>query len=254
MTTLLFTPGRSLGMRSHDEESAAAVRPARPQREAAGTADHVKAVAQRALAERDAGPVDPATVAHLQRSAGNAGVGSLLEESRSPVLDVVNSGGGRPLDLQVKEDMESSLGHDFSDVRVHSDGAAAESAKAVHAQAYTVGRDVVFESGRYQPDSTDGRRMLAHELIHVVQQRNGPVDGTPTGDGIAVSHPSDPFEQAAEQAAEKVASNEPASASLSTATPTGSAAASVQTVLEEGAAPVQRETAPGLEDSEPDEE
>jgi Domain of unknown function (DUF4157) len=246
-------------MRSHDEESASALRPARPQRDAAGTADHVKAVAQRALADRDAGPVDPATVAHLQRSAGNAGVGSLLEESRSPVLDVVNSGGGRPLEPQVKEDMENSLGHDFSDVRVHSDGAAAESAKAVHAQAYTVGRDVVFDSGRYQPDSSEGRRMLAHELTHVVQQRNGPVDGTPTGDGVAVSQPSDPFEQAAEQAAEKVAEkvagNGPSSSTASPAAPAGSAgAASVQTMLEEGAVPVQRDAAPTTEDGETEEE
>jgi hypothetical protein len=242
-------------MRSHDEESAAATRPARPQRDAAGTADHVKAVAQRALAERDAGPVDSATVAHLQRSAGNAGVGSLLEESRSPVLDVVNSGGGRPLEPQVKDDMESSLGHDFSDVRVHSDGAAAESAKAVHAQAYTVGRDVVFESGRYQPESSDGRRMLAHELTHVVQQRNGPVDGTPTGDGVAVSHPSDPFEQAAEHAAEKVSGKGPSSATASPEAPTGSAgAASVQTMLEEGAIPVQRADAPSPEEGETEEE
>ena len=95
----------------------------------------------------------------------------------------------------------SNLGADFGDVRVHDSGAAAESAAAVSAKAYTVGYDVVFNSGAYQPDSDEGRRTLAHELTHVVQQRSGPVDGTPTGDGVAVSHPQDRFEQEAEATA-----------------------------------------------------
>jgi hypothetical protein len=66
--------------------------------------------------------------------------------------------------------MEARFGHDFSRVRVHTNGRAAESARAVNASAYTVGRDVVFGEGRYEPASTDGRRLLAHELTHVVQQ------------------------------------------------------------------------------------
>lgn len=67
--------------------------------------------------------------------------------------------------------MESRLGHDFAHVRVHTDAAAARSAAAVGAQAYTVGSDVVFGAGRYAPTSGDGRQLLAHELTHVVQQR-----------------------------------------------------------------------------------
>jgi hypothetical protein len=66
--------------------------------------------------------------------------------------------------------MESRLGHRFADVRVHKDEKAAESARAVNAHAYTVGRDVVFASGRYAPSTPDGRKLLAHELTHVVQQ------------------------------------------------------------------------------------
>ena len=61
--------------------------------------------------------------------------------------------------------------HDFSRVRIHADGRAAESAKQLNAMAYTVGSDVVFGSGRYRPDSLAGRRLLAHELTHVVQQQ-----------------------------------------------------------------------------------
>jgi hypothetical protein len=106
--------------------------------------------------------------------------------------------------------MESALGHDFGDVRVHTDAAAAGSARAVQAQAYTVGSHVVFGEGRYQPGSTEGRRTLAHELTHVVQQRQGPVDGTPlarsAGDtgGLQVSDPGDPFEREAEAVADQV--------------------------------------------------
>jgi hypothetical protein len=98
--------------------------------------------------------------------------------------------------------MEARLGHDFGDVRVHTDAAATESAKAVNAHAYTVGSNVVFQRDRYDPDSAEGRTMLAHELTHVVQQRSGPVDGTPTGGGVKVSDPSDRFEREAAATAE----------------------------------------------------
>jgi hypothetical protein len=148
-------------------------------------------------------------VLRLQRLAGNAGVGALVAreeddgggQPESPVLDIVGKGGGAPLPTTVRGDMEQQLGADFSDVRVHDGGAAAASAAAVQAKAYTVGNEVVFNNGAYQPDSADGRRTLAHELTHVVQQRSGPVDGTPTGDGVAISHPQDRFEREAEAVA-----------------------------------------------------
>ena len=66
--------------------------------------------------------------------------------------------------------MEPQFGHDFSSVRIHADAAAAESATAVNALAYTVGRDIVFAADRYAPATAAGRRLLAHELTHVVQQ------------------------------------------------------------------------------------
>ena len=139
----------------------------------------------------------------LQRVAGNSGVSSMLEEERSPVHDVINSG-GRPLDTDVRTDMEQRLGHDFSDVRVHDDSAAAASAQAVNAHAYTVGSNIVFQRDRYDPGSAEGRTTLAHELTHVVQQRSGPVDGTSAPGGIKVSDPSDRFEREAASNAERV--------------------------------------------------
>ena len=68
--------------------------------------------------------------------------------------------------------MESKFGHDFSQVRVHTDARAAESTRAVNALAYTVGRNVVFGAGQYEPGTSEGRRLLGHELTHVVQQKN----------------------------------------------------------------------------------
>lgn len=72
--------------------------------------------------------------------------------------------------------MEPRFGHDFSEVRVHADARAAESARAVNALAYTVGRDVVFDTDRYAPATAGGRMLLAHELTHVVQQNGTSVD------------------------------------------------------------------------------
>lgn len=84
---------------------------------------------------------------------------------------------GQSLDSAARAFMEPRFGHDFSRVRVHSDAKAAESAQAVGALAYTVGRHVVFGNGAYQPAAPGGRRLLAHELAHVVQQHATPEPG-----------------------------------------------------------------------------
>jgi hypothetical protein len=191
-------------MHVHDEE---AIRKPKPVEERSDRHDVAVEAATRAVAAGRLSGHEPRTaVLRLQRLAGNSGVGSLVgrdgdEEAKSPVLDVVGKGGGTPLPKDVRTDMEAHLGADLSDVRVHSGGAAAESAKAVQARAYTVGNDVVFGSGAYEPSSEQGRHTLAHELTHVVQQREGPVDSTPVGGGIAVSHPDDRFEREAEASA-----------------------------------------------------
>src|SRR5436305_14186693 len=86
------------------------------------------------------------------------------------VLHHVSGSQGKSLDPTVRSDMEPRLGHDFSGVRVYTDGNAARAAKALGARAFTVGRDVYFGSGRYAPHTHEGRKLLAHELTHVVQQ------------------------------------------------------------------------------------
>jgi uncharacterized ParB-like nuclease family protein len=80
-------------------------------------------------------------------------------------------GGGKPLSESERAYFEPRFGADFSQVRVHMDAQADESARAVNARAYTVGRDVVFRAGQYVPGTTEGHRLLAHELTHVVQQQ-----------------------------------------------------------------------------------
>ena len=112
---------------------------------------------------------------------------------RPPVL----LGRGHPLDGNVRSGMEARFGHDFSEVRVHSDGESAATTRAYRALAYTTGSDIVFSPGQYRPDTATGRRLLAHELAHVVQQAGAPSAVRPKD----MSTPSDATERAADGAA-----------------------------------------------------
>lgn len=95
--------------------------------------------------------------------------GSAGGEAPATVHSVLSSS-GQPLSASTRAFFEPRFGHDLSHVRVHTDGHAQQSARDVNALAYTVGSHVVFDAGRYAPYSTDGQRLLAHELTHVVQQ------------------------------------------------------------------------------------
>ena len=100
-------------------------------------------------------------------SAHGAGIGAA-----PPIVHDSLASPGQPLDAATRAFFEARFGHDFSRVRVHDDRRAADSAKAVHALAYTVGSDVSFDTGQYRVNTTEGRRLLAHELTHVVQQQS----------------------------------------------------------------------------------
>ncbi len=106
----------------------------------------------------------------LQRSS----VGTAAPSIAPPVVHEALRTPGQPLDAGTRNFMESRFGHDFSQVSVHTDTGAAESARAVDAEAYTVGQDIVFGAGRFQPWASAGQNLLAHELTHVVQQNSGP--------------------------------------------------------------------------------
>lgn len=104
---------------------------------------------------------------------GVAGGGRPRPASTPPFVDRVLGRSGRPIDADTRTDMERRFGHDFSGVRVHTGPRAAASARALGAAAYTVGEHVAFDAGRYRPTHREGRRLLAHELAHVIQQGGG---------------------------------------------------------------------------------
>ncbi|HWW75932.1 MAG TPA: DUF4157 domain-containing protein [Pyrinomonadaceae bacterium] len=105
----------------------------------------------------------------------------VAETAAPPIVHEVLRSPGRPLDASTREFMETRFGHDFGRVRVHTDAHAAESAGELNALAYTVGSNVVFGAGRYRPETAEGRRLLAHELTHTLQQSNGFQNGPATG-------------------------------------------------------------------------
>jgi hypothetical protein len=115
-----------------------------------------------------------------------------------PIVHDVLRAQGQPLDSSTRALFESRFRHDFSKVRVHTGDRAAESARAVNALAYTVGQNVVFGSGRYDPASADGQRLLAHELTHVVQQHN--VSPTSQPESLVIGPQNDHLEAEANRA------------------------------------------------------
>jgi hypothetical protein len=136
----------------------------------------------------------------LQRVAINA---APVSEVPPIVHDVLRSP-GQSLDANSRAFMEPRFGHDFSGVRVHADARAAESARAVNALAYTVGRDVVFGVGQYAPSTSYGQRLLAHELTHVAQQ--GSSLGSPNN-YLNIDPPDNTFERQASNVAKLVEEN-----------------------------------------------
>jgi len=139
------------------------------------------------------------------------------EEKVPPLVHKVLRSSGHPLDSRTRAFMEARFGHDFSQVRIHTDAQAAESAQAVNALAYTVGQNIAFGSGRYAPGTRVGNRLLAHELAHVVQQA-----GTSTSVGVPqasvlTSH-NHPLEREATAVADRVVAGSKALVSSGPAT------------------------------------
>ena len=106
----------------------------------------------------------------LQRKESSATPSATHTQGVPPIVHDVLHSPGQPLERGTRTFMESRFNHDFSGVRVHADARAAESAHKVNALAYTVGRNVVFGAGQYSPNTMAGKRLLAHELTHTIQQ------------------------------------------------------------------------------------
>ena len=134
-----------------------------------------------------------------------------------PIVHEALRSSGQPLDSATREFMEARFGHDFGQVLIHADQRASESARSVNAQAYTVGSDIVFGAGEYDPRSSAGQRLLAHELAHVVQQSGY---GYAAPQVTRVSRADDVGEVQAEEAATRVVSMEGAEGLAPLSTPT----------------------------------
>ncbi|GAX45681.1 hypothetical protein NIES4075_67020 [Tolypothrix sp. NIES-4075] len=154
----------------------------------------------------------------LQRQRDNGSSTNLSQESKPtevpPVVHEVLSSPGHPLDSNTRSLMEVHLGHDFSQVQIHTDGQAAVSTKAVNALAYTVGQDIVFGADQYEPNTSKGQHLLAHELVHTLQQGTA---NQKEPSALGVTDPSDRTEQEAETAANGVTQNQPLPTMLSKA-------------------------------------
>jgi len=141
----------------------------------------------------------------LQPTGGTSELGTHNYFSVPPVVHEVLRSPGQPLDARTRAFMEPRFGYDFSKVRLHTDARAAESAQIVNARAYTVGQDVVFSGAENHPDSKDGMRLLAHELVHTIQQRGKHADVQRLTFNRSASE-NDHLEAEADNAAEQVVS------------------------------------------------
>lgn len=128
--------------------------------------------------------------------------------SRTPEPKNIVSGAGQPLDLSVRRDLEEQLGHDFSRVRLHTDRDAGTLTELLGADAVAVGQDIFFREGAYRPGTADGQRLLAHELLHTVQNPDGLGALRAGRDLGAVSLPQQAMEREAESAAQALVRDE----------------------------------------------
>jgi hypothetical protein len=161
------------------------------------------------LAER---PKQPDSPERLASSVGNQAFGALISRTEDGILpdgtvhpDVQATiaqarGGGRALDMRLRDRFAEGLGEPLNDVRVHTDERADALAQSVSARAFTSGSDVFFASGEYRPGSSDGDRLIAHEVTHVVQQRGAPDSGP-----MEVSSPGDALETEADEVSRDLA-------------------------------------------------
>jgi hypothetical protein len=156
---------------------------------------------------------EKAMLVTLQQQVGNRAVQRLLAQRNGDgpfeldddTAGQINQqrGGGQAIDTGVQTRMADATGHDFSGVKVHTDSDSNALNEQLGAKAFTTGQDIFFRSGAYNPGSSGGQELLAHELTHVVQQGTGQVSG---GSKMTVNAPGDAFEQEADSVAKTITS------------------------------------------------
>lgn len=167
----------------------------------------LEAVTERAPA---AAPPELAPAMELASSVGNQGMGQVISRMSDgegilpsgiahPVVEntiAAARGGGQPLEPSLAQQFGNVLGRSVDDVRVHTDETAASLTRAVSARAFATGRDIFFAPGEYQPHTSMGKELIAHEVAHADQQLGAPMSGP-----LVVSNPGEPLEVAADHTA-----------------------------------------------------
>jgi hypothetical protein len=155
--------------------------------------------------ERQAAPQNGITM--LQQQVGNRAVQRLLAQRSDQPAEVEDEtaqrieqerGGGHELDRGVQDKLGAALGFDFSQVKVHASPEADALNRELGAEAFTTGKDIYFRAGAYDPHSSSGQELLAHEMTHVVQQSSGLAGG---GSRMTVNAPDDAYEREADSVA-----------------------------------------------------
>ena len=138
------------------------------------------------------------SVSHLESEETTSMKSNTLGHLRE---SLAQTNSGTSLDSNLRSELEPQFGHSFENVRVHSDTQADQMAKSINANAFTTGQDVYFREGMFKPESGEGKKLLAHELTHTIQQSRG----TSIGDArVSISQPDDALEQAAHAQANAV--------------------------------------------------
>jgi hypothetical protein len=172
--------------------------------------EHVRAPAAEAPATVSH---ETATHAELASDVGNQAFGQLLSRMQDgegilpsgvahPAIEsaiAAARGSGSPLDGSLAQSFGNALGHSVGDVRVHTDSTAAALTRAVSARAFATGTDIFFAPGEYQPGTSAGRELIAHEVAHTDQQRGAPLTGP-----LVVSNPGEPLEVQADGVAREL--------------------------------------------------
>ena len=141
----------------------------------------------------------------IQRTANDA-----AESSDGSIGQRIQAAsGGDSLESGIQQHLEQNLGADLSGVQIHTNPEADRLSRSVNAIAFTTGQDIFFSAGSYNPRSSEGQQLIAHEVVHTMQQANGAVAGAPTADGVSISDPADSFEQEADRIAQQVMTSTP---------------------------------------------
>jgi hypothetical protein len=147
-------------------------------------------------------------ITQLQQSYGNAHVQRVMERIQA------EKGSGRPLESDIRSEMETGFNRDFSDVTIHTDASADNLAEELGAKAVTSGKDIFFSEGAYNPDSEAGKTLLGHELTHVIQQ-----EGISAGGNESIGKVGDVFEQEADLMARALTGGRDISVEVAAAAP-----------------------------------